>query len=198
MWFWRPSAKSNHHRKDLDRCNHTWWISRTAQSIHCPLLFLCHPWKPVFLLFAGTESRSKRYTENPAIWIDNFRFAISVNGFFYHLSAPFCILTIGEALGKDLSAVHIHDGGQAHKSLGHGHIRNIGNPDLIGTVYLQVSEQVRPFILPQSHFGQILSAVNRLSSHQAKKPSDPFGTYDKAKSSHQVNHRYPSFARMAK
>lgn len=66
------------------------------------------------------------------IAVDDLRGAVTLNSLLEHTQAPRRIHRVGDAMGQDPSAVHVHHGRQVHGSLGHRHVRDVSAPDLIG------------------------------------------------------------------
>ena len=52
------------------------------------------------------------------------------------------IQCVGELPGQNIAAVPVNDGNEIHEAFGHGHIGDIGAPDLIGTSNGQIAQQI--------------------------------------------------------
>ncbi len=70
------------------------------------------------------------------IWVQNFRFAVSENGFLQDFLTPRCCQQVADTLSDDFSTVYIHDRSQVHKAISHRNEGNVSAPYLVGTLDL--------------------------------------------------------------
>jgi hypothetical protein len=68
------------------------------------------------------------------IRVEDFGLTIEFQGLPEGLIAEIRVQGVGDAPGEDFAAVPVHDRHQIHKSAGHGNVRNIGRPHLIGVI----------------------------------------------------------------
>lgn len=83
------------------------------------------------------------------------------------------IHTVGNLKGAHVPAVPVHYGREIHEALPHRHIGDVGAPDLIGTINLEISQKIGidpmlPLRPARPGFG-----VNGLESHCLHQPLNP-------------------------
>jgi len=104
----------------------------------------------------------------PLVGVDDFWLSVLSNGIMQHVQTPLLGHAITNAPADDLPAVHVDKCYHIHKAFCHGDVGNVHTPNLIGSLDLQSSEQVRSDEGLQCTFGEILLTVNGLVAHQSK------------------------------
>ena len=63
----------------------------------------------------------------------------NAQGLLEGLIAEVRVQGVGDAPGEDFAAMPVHDRHRMHKAAGHGNVRDIGRPHLIGMIDAQPS-----------------------------------------------------------
>ena len=83
----------------------------------------------------------------------------------------------------------VHDRHQIHKPTGHGNVRDIGRPHLIGMIDGQVPEQIGVNPVLRMGTAGVRLGVDRLDAHQSHQPLDAFAVDRAALSAKMPRHR---------
>jgi formylglycine-generating enzyme required for sulfatase activity len=72
---------------------------------------------------------------------------------------------VGQLPGQYITAVPIHDGYQIHEPIGHGHIGDVGTPNLVGPRDVQATQQVGVRLMRLVGDRQARLGINSLEAH---------------------------------
>ena len=130
------------------------------------------------------------------VGVDDFRTSV----FTYTFREKFCTIPRGEGIAefptKYATTVNVNDCIQVHKSVRHAHIRDVGTPNLVGVIDVEVSKQIREDILGLATLGKAFFWINRSYIHFCHQAAYPLVIDGNTALSKQSNVRSHTCCRM--
>jgi len=132
----------------------------------------------------------------PLVGVDDIGFAMPGNGLTKDFVGVFAVQRVGKAPTHNVSAVHVNDSRQVHKSPVHGDVRDVNGPNLIGMRNLQLPKLVGMDILGEAEFTQVPLGIDGHDPHSTHQSFDAFGADQNMERQQKIQHLFNSLCGM--